>query len=136
MGPRSHSRSSSLQRDGERRPERRGPKRNLVHSEGNVPELDSLVLGQLLLYVSNLIRVQISLILCLRATDQPNAERTNLHVKLNVTVSRILWGQSQNGKAFATGVEYINTAGKKHTVVRPSQLIRRQSVLTGALVRR
>ncbi|KAJ7829554.1 hypothetical protein B0H13DRAFT_2435621 [Mycena leptocephala] len=47
---------------------------------------------------------------------QPNAERTNLQVKLNVTVSRILWGQSQNGKAFATGVEYINTAGKKHTV--------------------
>ncbi|KAJ7829551.1 hypothetical protein B0H13DRAFT_2372569 [Mycena leptocephala] len=46
---------------------------------------------------------------------QPCARRTNLHVKLNVTVSRILWGQSQNGKAFATGVEYINTAGKKHT---------------------
>jgi hypothetical protein len=37
----------------------------------------------------------------------------------NVTVSRILWGKAKNTKAFATGVEYINTAGKKLTVVGP-----------------
>jgi hypothetical protein len=37
----------------------------------------------------------------------------------NVTVSRILWGTAKNGKAFATGVEYINSAGTKLTVVSP-----------------
>ncbi|KAF7350207.1 L-sorbose 1-dehydrogenase [Mycena venus] len=45
----------------------------------------------------------------------PNAGRKNLQVKVNVTVSRILWGKSKNGKAVATGVEYIS-AGKKLTV--------------------
>ncbi|KAJ7105705.1 hypothetical protein C8R44DRAFT_806688 [Mycena epipterygia] len=47
---------------------------------------------------------------------EPNAGRPNLHVMVNVTVSRILWGKSKNGKAVATGVEYINAAGKKLTV--------------------
>nr|KAJ6528751.1 hypothetical protein DFH09DRAFT_1327572 [Mycena vulgaris] len=46
----------------------------------------------------------------------PNAGRKNLHVKLNVAVSRILWGESKNGKAISTGVEYISAAGNKHTV--------------------
>ncbi|KAJ7908725.1 hypothetical protein B0H13DRAFT_2015948, partial [Mycena leptocephala] len=47
---------------------------------------------------------------------QPNAGRPNLQVMVNVTVSRILWGKSKNGKAVATGVEYINAARKKFTV--------------------
>ncbi|KAJ6530149.1 hypothetical protein B0H19DRAFT_1192260 [Mycena capillaripes] len=47
---------------------------------------------------------------------QPNAGRPNLRVMVNSTVSRILWGISKNGKAVATGVEYINAAGKKLTV--------------------
>ncbi|KAJ6565228.1 hypothetical protein DFH09DRAFT_1474654 [Mycena vulgaris] len=47
---------------------------------------------------------------------EPNAGRPNLHVMVNVTVSRILWGNSKNGKAVATGVEYINAAGEKLTV--------------------
>ncbi|KAJ7362295.1 hypothetical protein DFH08DRAFT_840650 [Mycena albidolilacea] len=47
---------------------------------------------------------------------EPNAGRANLQVKLNVTVSRIIWGKSINGKAVATGVEYINAAGTKATV--------------------
>ncbi|KAJ6503887.1 hypothetical protein C8R45DRAFT_974000 [Mycena sanguinolenta] len=47
----------------------------------------------------------------------PNAGRSNLQVILDVTVSRILWGKSKNGKAVATGVEYINTiTGKTSTV--------------------
>ncbi len=60
--------------------------------------------------------------------DQPHAGRPNLQVMVNVTVSRILWGKSKNGRAVATGVEYIDAAGKKLTVVRPSSHhIRRQS---------
>ncbi|KAJ7890079.1 hypothetical protein B0H14DRAFT_3855494 [Mycena olivaceomarginata] len=47
---------------------------------------------------------------------QPNAGRPNLQVMVNATVSRILWGTSKNGKAVATGVEYINAAGEKLTV--------------------
>ncbi|KAJ7046394.1 hypothetical protein C8F04DRAFT_1387926 [Mycena alexandri] len=47
---------------------------------------------------------------------QPNAGRPNLHVMVNSTVSRILWGKSKNGKVVATGVEYINLAGEKLTV--------------------
>ncbi|KAJ7277102.1 hypothetical protein C8J57DRAFT_1503939 [Mycena rebaudengoi] len=47
---------------------------------------------------------------------KPNAGRPNLQVMVNATVSRILWGRSKNGKAVATGVEYINAAGKKLTV--------------------
>ncbi|KAJ7704917.1 hypothetical protein B0H17DRAFT_1038728 [Mycena rosella] len=47
---------------------------------------------------------------------QPNAGRPNLQVMINATVSRILWGKSKNGKAVATGVEYINAAGEKLTV--------------------
>ncbi|KAJ6460549.1 hypothetical protein C8R45DRAFT_1221023 [Mycena sanguinolenta] len=47
---------------------------------------------------------------------EPNAGRPNLQVMVNVTVSRILWGKSKSGKAVATGVEYINVAGKKLTV--------------------
>ncbi|KAJ6523828.1 hypothetical protein B0H19DRAFT_1386294 [Mycena capillaripes] len=47
---------------------------------------------------------------------EPNAGRPNLQVMVNVTVSRILWGESYNGKAVATGVEYINAAGNKLTV--------------------
>jgi hypothetical protein len=47
---------------------------------------------------------------------------------VNVTVSRILWGNSKNGRAVATGVEYINAAGMKLAVVRSSSHhIRRQS---------
>jgi hypothetical protein len=70
------------------------------------------------------------------AADQPNAGRANLQVMVNVTVSRILWGKSKNGKAVATGVEYINAARKKLTVVRPSShLIRHQYKLTHSSVR-
>ncbi|KAJ7749933.1 hypothetical protein B0H16DRAFT_1550648 [Mycena metata] len=47
---------------------------------------------------------------------QPNAGRPNLQVMVNATVSRILWGESKNGKAVASGVEYINAAGEKLTV--------------------
>ncbi|KAJ7704904.1 hypothetical protein B0H17DRAFT_1193392 [Mycena rosella] len=47
---------------------------------------------------------------------QPNAGRPNLQVMVNATVSRILWGNSKNGKAVATGVEYIDAAGEKLTV--------------------
>ncbi|KAJ7772393.1 hypothetical protein B0H16DRAFT_1409752 [Mycena metata] len=47
---------------------------------------------------------------------RPNAARPNLQVMVNATVSRILWGKSKNGKAVATGVEYINAAGEKLTV--------------------
>ncbi|KAJ7889498.1 hypothetical protein B0H14DRAFT_3429510 [Mycena olivaceomarginata] len=47
---------------------------------------------------------------------QPNAGRPNLQVMVNATVSLILWGTSKNGKAVATGVEYINAAGEKLTV--------------------
>ncbi|KAJ6546703.1 hypothetical protein DFH09DRAFT_1170791 [Mycena vulgaris] len=47
---------------------------------------------------------------------RPNAGRPNLQVMVNVTVSRILWGESNSGKAVATGVEYINAAGNKLTV--------------------
>ncbi|KAJ7212841.1 hypothetical protein C8J57DRAFT_1538966 [Mycena rebaudengoi] len=47
---------------------------------------------------------------------RPNAARPNLQVMINATVSRILWGKSKNGKAVATGVEYINAAGEKLTV--------------------
>ncbi|KAJ7443123.1 hypothetical protein FB451DRAFT_1105338 [Mycena latifolia] len=46
----------------------------------------------------------------------PNAGRPNLQVMVNATVARILWGKSKNGKAVATGVEYINAARKKLTV--------------------
>ncbi|KAJ7789227.1 glucose-methanol-choline oxidoreductase [Mycena olivaceomarginata] len=46
---------------------------------------------------------------------RPNAARPNLQVMVNATVSRILWGKSKNGKAVATGVEYINVAGEKLT---------------------
>jgi hypothetical protein len=71
------------------------------------------------------------------AADRPNAARPNLQVMVNATVSRILWGKSKNGKAVATGVEYINAAGEKLTVVRPSSHdIRHQSKLTRSLVRR
>ncbi|KAJ6574461.1 hypothetical protein B0H19DRAFT_1124558 [Mycena capillaripes] len=47
---------------------------------------------------------------------EPNAGRPNLQVMVNSTVSRILWGTPKNGKAVATGVEYINAAGEKLTV--------------------
>ncbi|KAJ7901492.1 hypothetical protein B0H13DRAFT_2027878 [Mycena leptocephala] len=47
---------------------------------------------------------------------QPHAGRLNLQVMVNLTVSRILWGNSKNGRAVATGVEYINAAGKKLAV--------------------
>jgi hypothetical protein len=51
-------------------------------------------------------------------TDLPNEGRKNLQAIVNATVSRIIWGKAKNGDAFATGVEYINSAGKKLTVVR------------------
>ncbi|KAJ6508137.1 hypothetical protein C8R45DRAFT_966437 [Mycena sanguinolenta] len=47
---------------------------------------------------------------------EPNAGRPNLQVRVNATVSRILWGKSKSGKAVATGVEYINAAREKLTV--------------------
>ncbi|KAK7046421.1 L-sorbose 1-dehydrogenase [Favolaschia claudopus] len=49
---------------------------------------------------------------------RPNAGRKNLQVILNSTVSRIIWAKSKSksGKAVATGVEYVNSAGKKVTV--------------------
>ncbi|KAK7042809.1 L-sorbose 1-dehydrogenase [Favolaschia claudopus] len=47
----------------------------------------------------------------------PNAGRSNLQVHVNSTVSRIVWGQSQNGgAAVATGVEYFDADGKNTTV--------------------
>ncbi|KAJ7851875.1 hypothetical protein B0H13DRAFT_2359839 [Mycena leptocephala] len=55
----------------------------------------------------------------------PNATRSysansyyqpNLRVMVNATVPRILLGGSKNGKAVATGVEYIDAAGEKLTL--------------------
>ncbi|KAF7343874.1 L-sorbose 1-dehydrogenase [Mycena sanguinolenta] len=53
----------------------------------------------------------------------PNAGRSNLEVILDVTVSRILWGKSKNGKAVATGVEYINTITGKTSTVSGDRII-------------
>jgi hypothetical protein len=98
----------------------------MVHPEGDVPQLNPVLLGQLLLYVfafEACVWVHVSLTAVIAREDEPNAGRANLQVKLNVTVSRIIWGKSINGKAVATGVEYINAAGTKATVVRTSPVV-------------
>ncbi|KAF7341819.1 L-sorbose 1-dehydrogenase [Mycena sanguinolenta] len=53
----------------------------------------------------------------------PNAGRKNLQVMLDVTVSKILWGTSKKGKAFATGVQYINTITGKTSTISGDRII-------------